>query len=164
MCQQWRYHHLGLTRVFDHALYCRTRACLLCMFVPPPTSLIKGVNSGFFHWALSVFIYFRFMSAFRIQFAGDVNQKISFVATVFSNTFAHCLHGLIHWSPNGPLQLSTFSIHNRLNVFLKQWVSIEHLDLNSNPMDSTQSSIITNKRQTVRQLGLKRDCQYNVFV
>jgi len=51
-----------------------------------------------------------------------------------------------------------------LNVFLKQWVSIEHLDLNSNPMDSTQSRIISNKQQTVRQLGLKRDCQYYVFV
>jgi len=36
-------------------------ACLLCMFVPPPTSLIKVVNSGSFRWALSVFIYFRFM-------------------------------------------------------------------------------------------------------
>ena len=31
---------------------------MLCMFVLPPTLLIKVVNSGSFHWALSVFIYF----------------------------------------------------------------------------------------------------------
>ena len=88
------------------------RACLLCMFVPPPTSLIKVVNSGFFHWVLSVFIYFRFMSAFHVQFTGDVNKKISFIATVLSNTFARSLLGLIHWSPSCPLQLSIFQFNS----------------------------------------------------
>jgi len=33
----------GTARVFDYALYCRTWACLLCIFVPPPTSLIKVI-------------------------------------------------------------------------------------------------------------------------
>jgi len=68
------------------------------------------------------------MLAFRVQFAGDVNQKISFVATVLSNMFPRVLLALIHWSPSCPLQLSIFSklIHIKLNVFLKQWVCIEH--------------------------------------
>ena len=95
---------------FDYALYCRTRACMLCMFVLPPISLIKVVNSDSFRSALSVFIYFRFMLVFRVKFAGDVNQKISFETTALSNTFARSLLGLIHWSPSCPLQLSIFSI------------------------------------------------------
>ena len=38
-------------------------ASLLCMFVPPPTvPLHKVVNSGFFLWAWSLFLYFRSMS------------------------------------------------------------------------------------------------------
>ena len=124
MCRQWRFQHSGSTRVFDYALYCRTRAC---MFVLPPTSLIKVVNSGSFHWALS-FIYFRCMVAFRVQFAGDVNQKISFATTALSNTFARSLLGLIHRSPSCPLQFKYFFnlIHIRLNVLLKKWVCIEH--------------------------------------
>ena len=110
MCRQCRFQHSGSTSAFDYALYCRTRACMLCMFVPPPISLIKVVNSGSFHWALSVFIYLRFMLAFRVQFAGDVNEKISFATTALSNTFARSLLGLIHWNPSCPLQLSIFSI------------------------------------------------------
>ena len=39
MCRQWRFQHSGSTRALDYALYCRTRACMLCMFVLPPTSL-----------------------------------------------------------------------------------------------------------------------------
>ena len=128
MCRQWRFQHSGSTRAFDYALYCRTRACMLCMFVLPPTSLMKAVNSDSFHWALSVFIYFRFMLAFRVQFAGDVNKKISFATTALSNTFARSLLELIHWSPSCPLTIKYFFnlIHIRLNVFLKQWVCIEH--------------------------------------
>jgi len=110
MCRQWRFQHSESTRAFDYALYCRTRACMLCMFVLPPTSLIEVVNSGSFHWALSVFIYFRFMLAFRVQFAGDMNQKLSFATTALSNTLARSLLGLIHWSPSCPLQLSIISI------------------------------------------------------
>jgi len=70
---------------------------------------------------------FSFMLAFRVEFAGDVNKKISFVATVLPNKIARVLLALIHWNPSCPLQLSIFSklIHIKLNVFLKQWVCIE---------------------------------------
>ena len=128
MCRQWRFQHSGSTRAFDSALYCRTRACMLCMFVLPPTSLIKVVNSGYFHWALSVFIYFRFMLAFRVQFAGDVkkrnivrnNGSLEYVRSRF--TRAHPLE------PELPSAIKYFFnlINIRLNVFLKQWVCIEH--------------------------------------
>jgi len=88
------------------------------MFVLPPASLIKDVTSGSLHWALSVFIYFRFMLAFRVQFAGDVNKKIS--TTALSNTFARA-HPL---EPELSSAIKYFSnlIHIRLNVFFKQWV------------------------------------------
>jgi len=68
------------------------------------------------------------MLAFRIQLAGDVNEKISFIVMVLLNTFARALLGLIQWSPSCPLQLSIFSklINIKLNAFLKQWVCIEH--------------------------------------
>ena len=138
MCQQWRFQHSGSTRAFIYALYCRSQACTLCMFVLPPTSLIKIVNSGSFHWALSMFIYFCFMLAFRVQFASDVNQKISFVATVLSNTFARSLLGFIHWSPSLPC-------HITLIVFEALCLH-KTLNLNSNPMDSTHSRIISNQR------------------
>jgi len=78
--RQWQLRHSGSARVFCHALYCRTRAGLLCIFVPLPTSP-KVVHSGSFHWVLSVFMYFRFMLNLRVHFAGDVNKKIFFVAT-----------------------------------------------------------------------------------
>jgi len=128
MCRQWRCQHPGLTLVFDCALYCRTRACLICMFVPPPTSLIWLLTL-----ALSIgpgqcsYIFVScWPSAFNLQVTWI--KKISFVATVLSNAFARALLGPIHWSPSCPLQLSIFSnlIHIRLNVFLKQWVCIEH--------------------------------------
>ena len=129
MCRQWRFQHSGSTRAFDHALYCRTRACMmLCMFVLPPTSLIKVVNSGSFHWALSVFIYFRFMLAFRVQFVGDVNQKniirnngsLEYVRSLFTRS-----HPLEPELPSAIKYVFNL-IHIRLNVFMKQLVCIEH--------------------------------------
>jgi len=33
----------GDSVVFDYDLHCRTSACLLCTFVPLPTSLVKAV-------------------------------------------------------------------------------------------------------------------------
>jgi len=88
------------------------------------------------------------MSVFRVQFAADVNKKISFVETVLSNTFACSLLGLIHWSPSCPLQLIVFQFNSyQIECFFEvQWVCIEHLDLNSNPMDSTHSRIISSER------------------
>ena len=101
---------------------------MLCMFVLPPTSLIKVVNSGCFHCGLSVFIYFRFMLAIRMQFAGDVNKKISFATMALSNTFARSLFTRAHpLEPELPSAIKYFFnlIHIRLNVFFKQWVCIE---------------------------------------
>ena len=114
------------------------------MFVPTPTSLIKVVNSGSFHWALSVFIYFRLMLAFRVQFAGDVNQKISFVATVLSNTFARA-HPL---EPEPPSTIEYFFKVNsyQIECFLEAMGLHRTLDLNSNPMDGVHSRIISNER------------------
>ena len=94
-CRQSRLQHSGSVWVFDYGLYWRTRDCSLGIFVPPPTSLVKVVNSDSFHWALSVFIYFRFVLTFHVHFAGDLNQKILFVATVLSNTFTRTLLELI---------------------------------------------------------------------
>ena len=41
----WTFSAYGITS------HCRMWACLFCIFVPPPTSLIKVVNLGSFHWA-----------------------------------------------------------------------------------------------------------------
>ena len=55
--------HGLIDRVFDYDLYWRTRACLLCIPVPPSTVPIHYVvYSGYFHWTLSLFIYVRSMS------------------------------------------------------------------------------------------------------
>jgi len=145
-CRQWRLQRSGSARVFDYCLYCRTRARLLCMFVPPTASLIKVVNSGSLHWVLSVFIYFRFMFDLGVHFAGDLNKKLLSVAMVLSNTFARAFLALIRQNPSCLLQLSIFPnlMHIRLNVFLKQKICIEHL--NSNPMDVSHLRIISNER------------------
>jgi len=38
-------------------------------------SLITVVNSGSFHWVLSLLLYFCSMSAFCVHVAGDLNQN-----------------------------------------------------------------------------------------
>jgi len=58
---QWRSGHSGLAWLFDYDWHCGTWGCLLCLCLPPLTLLIKAVNLGSFHWALSLFIYFRCM-------------------------------------------------------------------------------------------------------
>jgi len=59
---QWLLQHTGLAQVFDYDSYRRTQACFLyCATTQGPTSLV--VNSGSFRWALSLFLYFRFMSS-----------------------------------------------------------------------------------------------------
>ena len=54
----------GLARIFDYDIYQRTQACLLCIFVPPPTVPLHWVvSSGSFHWTSfhwTMFIYFRY--------------------------------------------------------------------------------------------------------
>jgi len=48
-------------------------------------------------WALLLFKYCIFVPclAFRIHVAGDLNQKLSLVASVLSTSFARALLGLI---------------------------------------------------------------------
>ena len=92
---QWRLRHTGssgMTQVFVYYLYWRTRACLLCMCVPPPTvPLHKVINSGSFHWALSLLIYFRYLIILRpplIRGQGRSQRKISGVVKVtFGNDY-----------------------------------------------------------------------------
>ena len=148
MCRQWRSQHLGSTRAFDYALYCRTLACMLCMFVLPPTSLIKVVNSGSFHWALSVFIYFRFMLAFRVQFAGDVNQefrsqqRLSRIRSLalYSGSSIGARIALCNWVF---FQFNSYQIE----CFFEAMGLHRTLDLNPNPMDIREfSRIISNER------------------
>jgi len=78
-------------------IYRRTRACLLCIFVPPPTvPLHLVVNSDSFLWTVSLFIYFRSVSVLSrscCSFAGDLNKTISFVVGVLSTAFARAYPG-----------------------------------------------------------------------
>jgi len=56
---QRRLRHMGSARFFDYHLHRITRACLLCIFVPPPTAPLHYVGkSGSFLWSFSLFIYF----------------------------------------------------------------------------------------------------------
>jgi len=110
------------------ALDCRTRACLLCMFVPTPTSLIKVVNSGSYHLGIVSVHVFSFhvglpRSICRWRESKNIirsNGSLEYVRSRFTRA-----HPLV---PSCPLQLSICSklIHIKLNVFWKQWVSIEH--------------------------------------
>jgi len=82
-------------RGFDYDFCCRTRAFLLSIFVPPPTSLIKVVNSGSFHWALSLFINCRFMPGLRRSCCRWLESKASPEVDVLSTSFAsalRCMH------------------------------------------------------------------------
>ena len=92
---QWRLRHSGssdLARVFDYDLYCRTWAGLLCIVVPSPISLIKLVNSGFFHWTLLLFIHFRSMSGLC---RWPESKSIVCGKRVLSTLFARALLGII---------------------------------------------------------------------
>ena len=66
-----------------------------------------------------MFMYFRFMLALRVQFAGDVNKKISFATTALSNTFAPLFTRAHPLDPELPSAIKYFFnlIHIRLNVF-----------------------------------------------
>jgi len=73
--------------------------------VTPHISLIMVVT-----WGLCVVLcyYSSIFSpclAFRIHVAGDLNQKLSFVASVRSTSFARALLGLIRWRPSRSQQL-----------------------------------------------------------
>ena len=147
MRRQWRFQHSGSTQAFDYALYCRTRACMLCMFVLPPTALIKVVNSGSFHWALSVFIYFHFMLAFHVQFAGDVNQKYHSQQRL-SRIHSLALYSSSSIGARAALCNKVFFQFNSYQIesFSEAMGLHRTLDLNSNPVDSTHSRIISNER------------------
>ena len=97
---QWQLRHTGYSGwawVFDYDSYRRTRACLLCIFMPPPTAhstklLTRALFIGPCHCS------YKFISCqtFRVHVASDLNKTISFVASVLSTSFARALLGLIH--------------------------------------------------------------------
>jgi len=68
---QWRLRHTGspgLARVFHYDLNRRTRACLLCIFVPLPTVPLQYyVNSGYFLWVVHIFSLHDWLFAFMLQ-------------------------------------------------------------------------------------------------
>jgi len=77
---QGRLRHSGsIDRVFDYDLYGKTWACLLCIFVPPPTSLVKLLTWAFFSGPCHCSYLFVPWLAFRVHFADDLNQKTLFV-------------------------------------------------------------------------------------
>jgi len=65
-----------------------------------PTSLIKVVSLGSLHCALSLFVYFCYMSGLSRYVAGDLNQKIPFVGGVLSISFARALFRLFRQNPS----------------------------------------------------------------
>jgi len=78
---------------------------LLCIFVAPLISLITVVNLGSTRGLCYYSSIFVPCLAFRIHVAGDLNQKLSFVASVLLTSFALALLGLIRLSPSRSLQL-----------------------------------------------------------
>jgi len=92
---KWWLRHSGLVRVVDYDSYCRTSTCLLCIFVPPFTSLIKLVNAGSFTGLCHCSYIFVSCLAFRVHIAGNMNKKLSFVIGVLSTSFAIALLGLV---------------------------------------------------------------------
>jgi len=66
--------------------------------------------------------------AFRVHAAGGLIQKISFAADILPTSFARALLGIIRKSPRLYLESSTLKniIPIRLNVFLQQYIYIEH--------------------------------------
>jgi len=88
----------GFSRIFDYYIYMRTRACLLCIFVPPPkgrSHFTKLLTRALFfvpcHYS---YIFVPFL-AFHVHVAGDLNETISFVAGILSTLLARALLRLI---------------------------------------------------------------------
>ena len=127
---KWLLRHAGFSgfaRVFDYNLYRRTQACLLCMFVLPPTvPLHEGVNSASFLMALSLFIYFRSMSVLSCCRWPESNNVVrsrrfhDFVRSRF--TRAHPLESELSYAAKYFLKHNSY----RTDCFLKQWICIEY--------------------------------------
>jgi len=107
---------------------------LLCIFVAPPTSPIRLVHYSY------VFVP---CLAFGIHAAGDLNQKVSFVARVLSTSFARALIGRIFQNPSFPVQFKYFLKHNsyQIECFSQAMDLHRTLDLHSNPIDCFHSRI-----------------------
>jgi len=80
----------SLTQVFDYDLHSRTWVGLLCIFVSPPSSLIKVVNSGYFHLALSLLLYLRSICGLPPWCCRWPESRNTFVYFL-SSTFARAL-------------------------------------------------------------------------
>ena len=88
---QWLLRYTGsssFAQVFDYDLYRRTRACFLCMFVPPPRVPFHQVNLGSFFGPCHCSYIFIPCLAFRVHVAGDLNKTISFIVGVPTTLFA----------------------------------------------------------------------------
>jgi len=83
---QWRLQHRGSTgsaRILDYDLYLKTRACLLCIFVPPRkgrSHFTKLLTRALFFVPCHCSYIFVSCPGFHVHVAGDLNKTISFVA------------------------------------------------------------------------------------
>jgi len=67
------------------------------------------------------------MLVLRVQFACEVNQKISLATTVLTNAFAFFFSRAHRLEPELSSAKYFFNlIYVRLDVLLKQWVCMEH--------------------------------------
>jgi len=73
----------------------RKRACFVCLFHHPRSHFIKLLTRPLFCGPCHCSYIFVPCLAFRVQVAGDLNNKISIVVGVLSTSFARALFGLI---------------------------------------------------------------------
>jgi len=109
-------------------LHYRVQAYLLRIFVPLPTSLIKVDNSGWLHWALSLFIYFCTVPGLShsccrwSESKSIVRSKHSFDFVHWGFTRAHPLEPELSFAKKYFLQYNSCQIER----FLKKWIIIDH--------------------------------------
>ena len=118
----WQLWHLGSLLSLD--LHCRMWAYLLCIFVLPPT-LIKIVNSGSFHWALSLFIFFVLTGLSRSCCRWFESKSI--ICSKGSLDFVHLCFTQSHpLEPELPIAKKYFLQYNssQIECFLKKCICV----------------------------------------
>ena len=128
---------------------------LLCIFVPPPTSLIK-VDSGSSHWTLSVFLYFRSTSGLSCSFRRWPQSK----TLIRSRRFLEFLRSRFTRANPSELELPfaikySFKYNSyQIKCFSEAMYLHRTLNLYSNPTDSSHSRILSKEWKIVQELGL----------